>query len=118
MNPRESEFQKTKKLGVGSFGTVWLVRRLKDGAQFALKEISLRKPGLQQVMKEVETMTKLPLHRNIVRLYDHWMSADGEDMWLLLEYCSGGDLTQFFYLSDRLSDSALLDLCGQLLQAL
>jgi serine/threonine protein kinase len=118
MNPRESEFEKTKKLGVGSFGTVWLVRRRKDGAQFALKEISLRKPGLQQVMKEVETMMKLPLHRNIVRLYDHWMSADGEDMWLLLEYCSGGDLTQFFYLSDRLSDSALLDLCGQLLQAL
>ncbi len=85
MNPREAEFKKCKKLGHGSFGVVWLVQRRSDGENFALKEIDLRKPGLQQVMKEVDTMMKLPPHPNIVRLHAHWMSDDREDMWLLLE---------------------------------
>ena len=86
MNPRESEFQKIKKLGTGSFGVVWQVQRRTDRAQFALKEIDLRKPGLQNVMKEVQTMMTLPPHRNVVRLYEQWMSDDGKDMWLLLQY--------------------------------
>ncbi len=67
MNPRESEFEKKAKLGAGSFGTVHLVQRRKDGAQFALKEICLRKQiNLHLAMKEVDTMQKLPPHRNIV----------------------------------------------------
>ena len=118
MNPRESEFQKIKKLGTGSFGVVWQVQRRTDRVQFALKEIDLRKPGLQNVMKEVQTMMTLPPHRNIVQLHEHWMSDDRLDMWLLLQYCSEGTLSQFLMESVRLTDSALWDLCGQLLQAL
>jgi len=118
MNPRESEFQKKQKLGQGSFGVVWLVQRLSDGAQFALKEVSLRKQNLQQVMIEVETMVKLPPHRNVLQLHDYWMSEDREDLWLLLEYCSRGTLLQFLVSSARLDDAALWDLSGQLLQAL
>jgi serine/threonine protein kinase len=118
MNPRESEFEKKNKLGSGSFGTVWLVKQRSDGALFALKEIDLRKPGMQQAMKEVETMTSLPPHRNVVRLHEHWMSKDGKDMWLLLQYCSQGTLAQSFMTSARLPDTALWDLAEQLLQAL
>ena len=118
MNPRESEFQKKQKLGQGSFGVVWLVQRLSDGAQFALKEVSLRKQNLQQVMIEVDTMVKLPPHRNVLQLHDYWMSEDREDLWLLLEYCSRGTLLQFLVSSARLDDAALWDLSGQLLQAL
>jgi serine/threonine protein kinase len=119
MNPRESEFEKTQKLGSGSFGTVHLVRRRKDGAQFALKEIDLRKQiNLHLAMKEVDTMQKLPPHRNIVRLHDNWLSVDKKDMWLLLEYCSEGNMSQFLLGSDALPEDAVLDLCAQLLQAL
>jgi serine/threonine protein kinase len=119
MNPRESEFEKKNKLGAGSFGTVHLFQRRKDGAQFALKEICLRKQiNLALAMKEVDTMQKLPPHPNIVRLHDHWISADKKDMWLLLEYCSGGNMSQFLVASDALPEDAVLDLCVQLLQAL
>ena len=118
MNPRESEFQKKQKLGQGSFGVVWLVQRLSDGAQFALKEVSLRKQNLQQVMIEVDTMVKLPPNSNVLQLHDYWMSEDREDLWLLLEYCSQGTLLQFLVSSTRLDDAALWDLSGQLLQAL
>jgi serine/threonine protein kinase len=118
MNPRESEFEKEDKLGSGAFGTVWLVQQRSSGAQFALKEIDLRKPGMHQAMKEVETMTKLPPHRNVVRLYEHWMSKSGKDMWLLLEYCSQGTLAQSLMSSARLPDAALWNLSRQLLQAL
>jgi len=87
MNPRKSEFEKVKELGSGAFGTVHLVRRLADGPEFALKKIKMNKPGLkEQAMKEVETMTELPPHPNIVRLHDHWVSADHNSMWMLLEY--------------------------------
>ncbi len=117
MNPREHEFAKENKLGTGAFGVVWQVTRRSDGTQFAMKEIDLRKPGLQNVMKEVQTMMTLPPHRNIVQLHDHWMSADCKDMWLLLQFCSEGTLSQFLNESARLSDAALWDLCGQLLHA-
>jgi serine/threonine protein kinase len=118
MNPRESEFQKIQKLGTGSFGVVWLVKQVTDGTFFALKEVDLRKPGMLQMMHEVDAMKKLPPHKNVVRLHDHWLSADGKDLWLLLEYCSRGTLMQFVYSSMRLPDDALLDLCVQLLHAL
>jgi serine/threonine protein kinase len=117
----ESKFEKRKKLGSGSFGIVWLVQQRSDrgdGGLFALKEIDLRKPGLSQVTKEVETMMNLPPHRNIVRLHDHWVSDDFKDMWLLLDYCSEDTLAQFLVINFRLPDDALWDLCAQLLQAL
>ncbi len=41
-----------------------------------MKEIELRKRGLQQAMKEAER----PSHRNVVRLQEYWMGADGKDM--------------------------------------
>ena len=136
MNPREAngEFTKREKLGQGSYGVVYLMQRCSDGALFAMKEIDLRKPGLQLAMKEVDTMMQLPPHPNIVRLHEHWMSASGKDMWLLLEYapvvpalhicnivrryCSEGNLAQFLLSSDRLADASLWDLAGQLLRAL
>jgi serine/threonine protein kinase len=117
----ESKFEKLKKIGSGSFGIVWLVQERNGrgtGIMYALKEIDLRKPGLSQVTKEVETMMKLPPHRNIVRLWDHWVSDDVKDLWLLLDYCSEGTLVQFLYRTYQLPDEALLDVCAQLLQAL
>ena len=120
MNPREAngEFTKREKLGQGSYGVVYLMQRRSDGALFAMKEIDLRKLGMQLAMKEVETMTRLPPHPNIVRLHAHWMSADGKDMWLLLEHCSQGTLAQLLMSTERLPDPALWDLAGQLLRAL
>ena len=120
MNPREAngEFTKREKLGQGSYGVVYLMQQRSDGALFAMKEIDLRKLGMQLAMKEVETMTRLPPHPNIVRLHAHWMSADGKDMWLLLEHCSQGTLAQLLMSTERLPDPALWDLAGQLLRAL
>ena len=51
MNPRKGEFQKVGKLGSGSFGVVWHVKRIKDDEHFAWKEIDLRKLGFESVMK-------------------------------------------------------------------
>ena len=118
MNPRQSEFEIKMKLGSGSFGVVWLVQQHSDGAQFAMKEISLTQPGLQHAMMEVEAMMKLPSHPNILQLHAHWMSEDHTYLWLLLEYCSKGNLAQFLLSSERLPDAVLWDLAEQLLRAL
>ncbi len=84
-----------------------MLQQPSGGALFAMKEIDLRNPDMQQAMKEVGTTTNLSPHRNAVRLHELWMSADGKGMWLLPEYRSQGTRGQFLMSSTRLPDAAL-----------
>ena len=86
-----------------------MLQQPSGGALLAMKEIDLRNPGMHQAMKEVGTTTNLSPHHNAVRLHEHWMSADGKGMWLLLEYRSQGTRGQFLMSTTRLPDAAL---CG------
>lgn len=119
-NPRESEFRKLKELGRGVFGIVHQVQRRSDTAEFALKEIDLvkAKMDIHSALKEVTAMNKLPAHKNIVRLYDHWASADGRVLWLLQDFCSRGNMFSVLPSSIRMPEAATMDLCRQLLAAL
>lgn len=119
-NPRESEFRKLKELGRGVFGIVHQVQRRSDTAEFALKEIDLvkAKMDIHSALKEVTAMNKLPAHKNIVRLYDHWASADGRVLWLLQDFCSRGNMFSVLPSSIRMPEVATMDLCRQLLAAL
>ena len=117
MNPRENDFRKKKELGRGAFGVVHLVRRVSDGAEFALKQSNLRSFKHADKLLEVETWKKLPPHRNIVRLHEHWLSTDGQDMFLLMELCSKNNLAACIA-EGELSNEVVKDLCRVLLGAL
>ena len=99
------------RIGRGSFGTVYKVVDL---------ELSLRADGyicramkvvdvadsnspripppdyvnrrLNQAVREVHYHQLLSSHPNIVTLHDHFFMANREEMFLILDYCAGGDL--------------------------
>ena len=64
-----SNFSKIKRLGAGSFGTVWLVRSNRDGSTLVMKEVTMK--GLPPsektaTLNEVKILKQLQ-HPNIIR---------------------------------------------------
>ena len=73
--PKISDFEIIKELGIGTFGTVYLVSHKKTKVKYALKKIdkSLKEniEEKENFNREIEIMYKLN-HPNIVKLYGHF----------------------------------------------
>ena len=85
--PNIGDFDVIKQLGVGSFGTVYLVSHKKTKGQYALKVIDKNlRENLEEKAnfnREVEIMYKLN-HPNIVKLYGHF--EDDNCCYFLMQY--------------------------------
>ena len=85
--PKKSDFNIIKELGMGSFGTVYLVSHKKTKAQYALKAIDKTlEENLEEKAnfnREVEIMYKLN-HPNIVKLYGHF--EDENYCYFIMQY--------------------------------
>ena len=85
--PKKSDFDFIKELGIGSFGTVYLVSHKKTKARYALKAIDKRIPEnleeKENFNREVEIMYKLN-HPNIVKLYGHF--EDEHFCYFIMQY--------------------------------
>ena len=85
--PKKSDFNIIKELGMGSYGTVYLVSHKKTKAKYALKAIDKTVPeNLEEKAafnREVEIMYKLN-HPNIVKLYGHF--EDDKYCYFIMEY--------------------------------
>eukprot|EP00747_Dinoflagellata_sp_TGD_P005822 gnl/TRDRNA2_/TRDRNA2_115093_c1_seq1.p1 gnl/TRDRNA2_/TRDRNA2_115093_c1~~gnl/TRDRNA2_/TRDRNA2_115093_c1_seq1.p1 ORF type:complete len:649 (+),score=118.70 gnl/TRDRNA2_/TRDRNA2_115093_c1_seq1:41-1987(+) len=91
-----------KRIGKGSYATVW--RGHVDGANdvVAVKVISRQTvTETTQLRQEVEVLRRIS-HTNIVRFRDLKKSAS--HFYLVLEYCSGGDLSQFLRARTRVQE--------------
>jgi AP2-associated kinase len=106
-----------KYLSEGGFAHVYVVRLPKpvDGSDLAvLKRVAVPdKEHLANMRTEVETMKKLKGHRHIVRYIDSHASqlkGGGYEVFLLMEYCSGGGLIDFMNtrLRNRLTEPEIL----------
>jgi serine/threonine protein kinase len=88
-----NDFEIGKPLGQGKFGRVYLVREKKTKFVVALKAMS--KKQLQhanfehQLRREIEIQSHLR-HKNVLRLYGYFY--DDSKVYLILEYCVGGEL--------------------------
>jgi serine/threonine-protein kinase Chk2 len=71
----------------GGFGDVWLVYRIEDATQLAMKTFSDR--TADQAMNEIRLMRKVE-HPCIVKLFDDIVVEDRA--FIFMEYCLGGDL--------------------------
>ena len=90
-------FNRSDKLGSGSYSEVFLGTDVTDGNKVAIKEICLSKfkTNKKHLLDEVEIMKKLD-HPNIVHLYDSCRVTDEynvEYLYIVMELCRGGDLT-------------------------
>lgn len=88
-----NRYRVEKRLGSGSFGTVYLVEDMKAKGEWkVLKEIyvgELQPDETVDAMREARLLSNLN-HPNIVKFLDSFI--DGEFFCIVTEYCEGGDL--------------------------
>lgn len=88
----EDEYEMKQILGEGSFGQVKLVVHKKTKMERAVKIIKkneVKKEDKKQMMMEVAILKSLD-HPNIIKIFD--MYEDDTNIYLVIEYCSGGEL--------------------------
>jgi serine/threonine protein kinase len=86
------DFEITGKLGQGSFGVVYKVKRKSNKEIYVLKQIDLSRMGRSQraeCAKEAQLMAKLN-HKYIVKLYDTF--TQDSKINIIMELCENGDL--------------------------
>ncbi|KAF4579435.1 G2-specific serine/threonine protein kinase [Pleurotus pulmonarius] len=82
-------------IGNGSFGIIRKVRRKTDGMIFARKELNFERMterDRKQIVAEVNILKDLH-HDHIVRYHDRYVDKEAGILYILMEYCGGGDLS-------------------------
>lgn len=126
------------RIGSGSFGTVYKVvdlesSNLVDGYVCrAMKVIDVADPNLPRIpppgyvnyrlhhaTREIYYHQLVSSHPNIVTLHEYFLIASREEMFLIMDYCAGGDLGTYiderrnpFAGDDRRMREIILQICG------
>ena len=86
-----------RQIGKGSFGSVFLVGRRSDGAQFVLKKMAIKnvpQKELDAYQNEVTLLSELQ-HPSIVSYVESFLDQASSHMCIVMSYCEGGDLSHF-----------------------
>ncbi|KAH9970160.1 kinase-like domain-containing protein [Russula compacta] len=89
------QYEPLDVIGNGSFGIIRKVKRKQDGIILARKEIDFERMNerdRKQVVAEVNILKDLD-HAHIVQYYDRYVDRDAGTLYILMEYCGGGDLS-------------------------
>ncbi|XP_023638515.1 serine/threonine-protein kinase ATG1a isoform X2 [Capsella rubella] len=89
------DYELGPRIGSGSFAVVWLAKHRSSGFEVAVKEIDkkLLSPKVRDnLLKEISILRTID-HPNIIRFYES--IETGDRIYLVLEYCSGGDLAGY-----------------------
>ncbi|KAK9450468.1 uncharacterized protein V1518DRAFT_454935 [Limtongia smithiae] len=112
-------------LSQGGFAHVYVVKldRPESGTDVAvLKRVAVPdKETLRTLRTEVDTMKRLRNRRNVVNYIDSHAShlkEGGYEVFVLMEYCSGGGLIDFMNtrLQNRLTESEILNIFGDVVE--
>ena len=91
--PTIDDYDVGHTLGEGSFGSVILCTHRASGKKYAVKVIEVvhaqRHNGIAQVIQEKKVLIMLD-HPSIIKLHSTFKDADS--LYIVLEYCSGGEL--------------------------
>ncbi|KAF8169074.1 kinase-like protein [Pholiota molesta] len=93
--PFLENYESLDVIGNGSFGIIRKVRRKSDGLIFARKELNFERMterDRKQIVAEVNILKDLH-HDHIVRYHDRYVDRDAGILYILMEYCGGGDLS-------------------------
>lgn len=115
------QWELEKILGSGSFAVVWKARHTHEIDQetqerrvVAIKEINRNKltPKLRQSLEGEIFVLRHICHPNVVKLYS--VVEERGTMFLVMEYCSGGDLSQWLKERGRVGEDVAQSLMRQL----
>ncbi|ORX59336.1 kinase-like protein [Piromyces finnis] len=88
------KYELLEVIGSGSFGMIRKIRRKKDNKILVRKEIDFRKMNekeRKQLVTEVNILRDLH-HPNIVKYYERIIDKENYLIYIIMEYCEGGDL--------------------------
>ena len=109
----ESKFEIGKKIGGGSFGSVYEGILTGQNIKVAIKSVndSLDRSQVFALMCEIKVLDKLDKHINLVNMIGACTAQQNSGkIWLILEYCPCGDMKIFL---NKNSDVFIQDLNNQ-----
>ena len=101
----KKHFGVVRVIGKGGYGEVRVVRNKNDNRVYAMKTLLKKKMIEKKQQKHVRTERDLMVnvdHWLLVRLY--WSFQDDTYLYLVMEYCPGGDLMKILIKEDILSE--------------
>ncbi|OXB58746.1 hypothetical protein ASZ78_000087 [Callipepla squamata] len=124
MPGRTEDYEVLLTIGAGSYGKCRKVRRKADGKILVWKELdygSMTEAEKQMLVSEVNLLRELR-HPNIVRYHDRIIDRSSSTLYIVMEYCDGGDLASVIARCTRdrryLEESFVLRVLAQLTLAL
>lgn len=86
----------TSIIGSGCFGTCYKVKHKTSHEEFVWKAVNygqMSEEKKESLVSEVNVLSKLK-HPNIVRYFNHIIHKKSSTLYIIMEYCSGGDLSK------------------------
>ena len=83
-------------IGKGNFGSITKIKRKIDGKILVWKELNyglMKEKDKNRIVQEVNILHELH-HPNIVKYYDRIIDKKNTKLFIVMEYCPGGDLSQ------------------------
>jgi serine/threonine-protein kinase ULK/ATG1 len=106
-----------KQIGQGQFGTVYSGKHKTSKLTVAVKEMALAglsEKLLQQMELEIKAMKKVR-HSAVISLHDVYKTK--QNVYLMMEYCTGGDLESYVEKNGPISEATLKRWLKQLVSA-
>lgn len=107
-----------RQIGSGSFSVVWLAKHRVHGVEVAVKEIvmdRLSKKLQESLLSEIVILKRIK-HPNIIRM--HEIIEGTERIFLILEYCRGGDLSVYLQRHGKILEATAKQFMQQLANGL
>ncbi|XP_054222076.1 myosin-IIIa isoform X3 [Homo sapiens] len=115
----------TETIGKGTYGKVFKVLNKKNGQKAAVKILDPIHDIDEEIEAEYNILKALSDHPNVVRFYGIYFKKDkvnGDKLWLVLELCSGGSVTDlvkgFLKRGERMSEPLIAYILHEALMGL
>jgi NIMA (never in mitosis gene a)-related kinase 2 len=89
------KYEFVRDIGKGSFGKVALIKRRSDEKILVWKELNygrMSEKEKQMLVSEVNILRDLN-HTHIVRYFDRVIDRNSTKIFIVMEYCEGGDIS-------------------------